>query len=387
MEEAMSSKKQRLTLLKKRWGKKSPQEIAVELGVSLRTVQRYAKELDLPAYDDSVDTGELLKLIKEKSKTQKSQKHVRNLSERVIELEAEVDAMQALKEHPTHYKICPCEGDVKSEAVAVMVASDWHIEEMVYEWQVSGLNEFNAQICKERIGRFFRHGVKLLHKEQSRTHIDTLVLALLGDFISGGIHDELLEGNRLLPIDAIIEAQEHIASGIQYLLANTDVKLVIPCSSGNHGRMTQKIRISTEAGNSLERMMYHSLAQQFAGEPRVQFVISNGYHTYVKVFNFVMRFHHGHSVRYHGGVGGITIPLNKAVDAWNKGRYADLDVIGHFHTFLDGGRWLANGSIVGYGAYSLSIKASPESPRQAFFLVDRDFGKTVVAPIIVTHDR
>jgi len=151
--------------------------------------------------------------------------------------------------------------------------------------------------------------------------------------------------------------------------------------------MTQKTRVATEAGNSLERLMYHSLAITFKNEPRVQFVISDGYHTYVKVYEYTLRFHHGHSVKYYGGVGGITIPLNKAVAQWNIGRRANLDVLGHYHTFMDGGNWVANGSLVGYNAYALSIKASPEPPRQAFFLIDRDAGKTVVAPIILNMDR
>jgi hypothetical protein len=133
--------------------------------------------------------------------------------------------------------------------------------------------------------------------------------------------------------------------------------------------------------------MYHSLKQQFADEPRVEFIVSDGYHTYVKVFDTTLRFHHGHSVKYGGGVGGITIPLNKSIAQWNKGRKADIDILGHFHTFVDGGNFVVNGSLIGYSAYSLSIKASPEPPVQAFFLIDSQIGKTIVAPIILTQDR
>ena len=32
-----------------------------------------------------------------------------------------------------------------------------------------------------------------------------------------------------------------------------------------------------------------------------------------------------------GGVGGITIPLNKAISAWNNQRMADYDILGHYH--------------------------------------------------------
>lgn len=308
------------------------------------------------------------------------------LIKRIIQLEREVEVLTALRRSVTHYKISPS-SNTQSEAVAVMVASDWHIEEVVLSSQTSGLNEFNERVCKERAQRFFRHGLKLIQKEQKATHIDTVILALLGDFISGSIHDELIEGNRLLPTFAIMEAQEHIASGIQFLLNNSKLNLIIPCSSGNHGRMTKKVHISTEAGNSLERFMYQTLAQRFAGNNRVKFVITDGYHTYVKAFDTTLRFHHGHAVKYGGGVGGITIPINKAIAGWNKGRKADLDIMGHFHQLFDGGNFIVNGSLIGYSAYALSIKASPEPPQQSFFLIDKTAGKTVSAPIILVEDR
>jgi len=92
--------------------------------------------------------------------------------------------------------------------------------------------------------------------------------------------------------------------------------------------MGEKLHICTEAGNSLERFMYHQLAERFKSEPRVKFVIGDGLHVYVNVFGFVLRFHHGHAVRYAGGVGGIFIPVNKAIAQWNKGRRADYDVFG-----------------------------------------------------------
>jgi len=178
------------------------------------------------------ETDKILDSARTKKDVRSKQKSINQLTERIFTLEQEIEAMEGLKGSLTHYKIEPTK-DVKSEAVAVMVASDWHIEEMVYEWQVSGLNEFNADICRKRVARFFRHGLKLIQKERKATKINTLILALLGDFVSGSIHDELMEGNRLLPAFAIIEAQEHIASGIKMLLERTNLKIVIPCVSGN----------------------------------------------------------------------------------------------------------------------------------------------------------
>jgi hypothetical protein len=102
------------------------------------------------------------------------------------------------------------------------------------------------------------------------------------------------------------------------------------------------------------------------------------------VFGVRLRFHHGDGIKYGGGVGGITIPVNKAIAQWNRAHYADLDIVGHYHQFFDGGNFIANGSVIGWSPYSLWIKASFEPPQQAFFLLDSKYRrKTVVAPIIL----
>ena len=86
-------------------------------------------------------------------------------------------------------------------------------------------------------------------------------------------------------------------------------------------------------------------------------------------------------MRYQGGVGGIFIPVNKAIAQWNRFKKAYLDIFGHFHQFIDGGNFICNGSIIGYGPFSLLIKAAYEPPRQSFLLIDKNRGKTIVAPI------
>lgn len=155
--------------------------------------------------------------------------------------------------------------------------------------------------------------------------------------------------------------------------------------TGN-SRITQKIHNATEVGNSLEGLMYHNMAMCFENEPRVQFVIGEGYHTYLTIYDKLVRFHHGHAIKYKGGVGGVYIPLNSAITQWNKAKFAYLDVLGHWHQQRDGGNFMINGSIIGYSAYSLFIKAEYEEPKQLFFLIDRDRGKTIVAPILVNKD-
>jgi hypothetical protein len=314
---------------------------------------------------------------------------IKALQEYIIRLEDEKDVLTKFEAHtPQIIDIPPKASSSKSESVATVVWSDHHCEEEILEEAVGGQNEYNLKIYDKRFINLVHGTISWFEIESVKTVIKTLVIALLGDFISGSIHEDLAESNLLLPVDAIYTAQEHLISGIKFILDNTpkDLEILIVCHSGNHGRMTKKQRISTEAGNSLEQYMYYTIRDYFKKEKRLKFLIGTGYHSYVQFFggNYVVRFHHGHQINYQGGVGGLTIPVNKAIAQWNKARVVDLDVFGHFHTKFDGGNFIANGSLIGYSPYAVSIKASYEKPSQTFFLINREYNeKTVVAPIYV----
>jgi hypothetical protein len=297
-------------------------------------------------------------------------------------LKEEMDAVLKLREQPKIRPIVAEQGSGTSEATAIVLASDWHIEEEVRASEVNDLNEFTLDIARQRTTKFFQRFLKLVRMAQKNVAVTNAVLALLGDFISGSIHEELMEINQLSPSDAIVEAQNIIISGIDFLLNNSTLTLTIPCKSGNHGRTTKKVRHATEEGNSLEAFMYHNLAIYYRNESRVRFIISNGYHIYLPVYDYPVRFHHGHMMNYGGGVGGLYIPVNKAIGQWNKSIRAYLDAFGHFHQARDGGNFISNGALIGYNSYALSIKAEFEKPRQQFFLIDKKRGKSLVAPVL-----
>lgn len=311
------------------------------------------------------------------------------LSERVLQLEAERDALLKLSDNtPQIMDIPPRVSNGQSESAAVIVWSDWHLEEEVRAEAVGNKNEYNLKICDQRFANLLHGGLAWYNIESKKTAIKEIVIAALGDFISGSIHEDLAESNLLAPVDAIYKAQGMLISGLRFMLDQTppDVQITVVCHSGNHGRMTKKQRIATEAGNSLEQFMYYGIRDFFKNEPRLKFIVATGYHTFLRFFEgrYEVRFHHGHQMSYQGGVGGITISVNKAIAQWNKAHKVDLDVFGHFHTKFDGGNFIANGSLIGYNSYAVSIKASFEKPSQTFFLINKEFAeKTVVAPIFV----
>jgi len=281
--------------------------------------------------------------------------------------------------------IKPNRSDSNGEAAVIALASDWHVEERVDPWTIGGVhNEYNLEISAVRAGNFFKNLLTLTNQEAHFTSIKNIVLWLGGDLITGYIHEELQETNYLSPVEAIWQAKKYISGGIRFLLKESPYAITIPCSQGNHGRTTLKRRVSTYADNSFEFLLYLILADEFRDEKRVTFKLTKAYLNYVQVFGIRLRFHHGDNVQFNGGVGGLTVPMNKKIAKWNEARHAHYDCIGHFHQMFDGGKFLVNGSMIGYNPYAESIGASPEPPQQTMFLLDKkETRKTKVMPIYV----
>lgn len=301
----------------------------------------------------------------------------------IEEMSARMDVASLLKEAPVSSSTYSIERKGKSkEAAAVVVASDWHVEETVDPKTVSHLNSFSLEIADKRIERFCKSALRLIEIQRGGTDIPILVLALLGDLMSGFIHEELREENELTPTQTVLWLKERVAKFVNTLRkeGNFD-QIIIPCSVGNHGRTTVKPRHGTSWKNSYEWLLYKILEQEITDG--VVWVIGESYHTYLEVYGKTFRLHHGDSLVYKGGVGGLTIPVEKAIANWNKGRVADLDIFGHWHQSQQNPKWVSNGSLIGHNAYSISIKAPFEPPQQTLFLFDSKRGRTGTWPIFV----
>ena len=159
--------------------------------------------------------------------------------------------------------------------------------------------------------------------------------------------------------------------------------ILIPCSIGNHGRTTKRMRKTTAYGHSWEWFLYQLIGQDFRDDDRVQVHATKDDMQYVDVLDFKLAFHHGHNIRYQGGLGGITVPAIKAVYRWEQWRDCDYYHFGHFHQRFDLGQIAFNGSVIGPNAYALSIGATPRRPEQSIYVLDAKRGKTMACPIWV----
>ncbi len=270
----------------------------------------------------------------------------------------------------------------KSEATAVLVLSDWHAEERVDPRTCRGLNEFDLSIAEKRITQLVQRASMLIEHERSLTGIRRICVAALGDFITGHIHDDLIEMTQMAPLAAIRWVGERL-NGVVGAMSEI-APVLVATATGNHGRTTHKPRIATENEHSYEQHMYLTLQAQ-EKRPHVDWQVGAGYLNLVNLDGFMLRAHHGHALKFGGGIGGLTIPANKAIGNWNQAQKADLDIFGHWHTFS----WLpyrfvANGSLIGHNAFADRIRAEFQPPSQSLIIVDHSHNRvTKVLPIFL----
>jgi hypothetical protein len=287
-------------------------------------------------------------------------------------------------------------GATQRRGTAVMLCSDWHIEERVDPRTVNDLNRWNLDLAEKAIESLADSFVWMT--KDSRFDVREVLIAIIGDLFSGYIHEELQEGNFLSPVQAVVWLIPRIEKMLRTIAANLPSvsRFIIPCNDGNHGRLTKKMRHGTRTANSLEWLLYWNLAARMKDDERFEFQIAEGIWNYVDLYGKTHGFAHGDIYRYQGGVGGLLIPVRRGLNEDRKYLNYDADCgpearparrldhvsIGHFHTRMDLDEGLSvNGSLIGINPYSMANHFPPEAPKQSFYMVDSRRGKCLSAPI------
>lgn len=277
----------------------------------------------------------------------------------------------------------PVKTRTKSEIVPCLNIGDWHSEEIVDSNMVGGANEYNPAVRDRRIRRFCQHAHTQLEMLSSANSFDTIVINILGDMISGHIHEELIQTNDQSPIEATLTVIEKLISTILFFHDNTDCNIDINCVCGNHARTTRKIQSKTYVRNSYEYLIYHMVARMLQDKKRLRFSIAEGRFLFRTIFDTKLRVHHGDVVRYAGGILGVGVPIAKAIAKLNETRDVDLDIMGHWHSYQSTRNYVVNGSLIGLSEYGLGSKCGFEPPSQTICVIHKKWGKTIEIPVYV----
>lgn len=274
----------------------------------------------------------------------------------------------------------PKGGRANQPAVGLMHLSDFHVGEVVRRDEVNGLNEYSPDIFRVRFRRYISAALEILPRWASDCNLKGAVMAMNGDLVSGDIHDELCRTNALTSHEQVMICAEEISAAAK-MIADSLGAVWIVFTPGNHGRTTQKTHAKRTALLSYDCLIGQIVKTSLANDSRVSVTISSGRDMVYPILGHTVMQSHGDALGAGGGQGfaGPGLPIIRGA---KKAEYVgmvvdqryDIILTAHYHSSMNIGRVMANGSMIGWNEFALSIRATPEPPQQWLALVTERWG-------------
>lgn len=215
----------------------------------------------------------------------------------------------------------------------VLPISDLHFGEVVQPNATFGFNKYNPEIAKNRLVKLFEENYRFA----TVYGCDELHILLLGDLISGEIHDELRETNAYTAPKCISMLNSFL-TGLILKYATLYKKVTISCVVGNHSRTGKKLQSKNRCMDNYEHIIYSTIKDRCEAEAKnikVEFDDEAAV-LLTDIGNQVWMLEHGD--RYNGstaGAGAINTVLRK-IGPDLRHNHADVAIMGHWHVGAEG---------------------------------------------------
>jgi len=185
--------------------------------------------------------------------------------------------------------------------------------------------------------------LNLANYRRNTVKLDDLIIPMLGDMISGDIHEELARSNIANCMQQMIRGANLIAQALMFLAPHFKT-VRVPCVVGNHGRMTRKPPMKDKYMD-WDYMLYQWVATFCKNQKNMTFEIPKSYLHIFSVYNNKILIMHGDSVSGAGSNTSITraitnlrgvmqyknnVEKEKGSLVLNEINF-DCAMIGHFH--------------------------------------------------------
>jgi hypothetical protein len=285
-------------------------------------------------------------------------------------------------EPPDWLRRVPVRGDGPTPEVPVTIWSDWHYGEVVSAAETSGVNEFNIEIAERRIRRLTDATIDICNNHGPGKY-PGIVVNLLGDFVSGGLHPELAKTDEEGVIPSSLRVRDVLITALTRMADNFG-HVYAPCAAGNHGRATPRPEFKRYYAQNFDWLIYQLLARHFANDDRVKIDVRPSNEIHYRVFGQRFLAMHGDMLGVKGGDGiiGAIGPIMRGEiktrgQATSIGLDYDILLMGHWHQSLWLPRAIVNNALKGFDEYAKNaLRASPSEPSQALFFVHPSRGIT-----------
>jgi hypothetical protein len=274
----------------------------------------------------------------------------------------------------------------KSSGIPVAPLGDIHMGQAIALEQTGGVNEWNSKVAPVRIRRWVETVCDLCFNHMTHPEYPGIIVPLMGDLISGFIHEELRETNWEPVQVSCRRVQSYVAWSLG-VLADRFGKVWVPCVVGNHGRSTHRPRYINRQHESYEWVIYHNLRDYFKADPRLKFYIPDEPDAFFSVFGTKIMMTHGDAIGAKGGDGmiGALGPIKRGeIKIGNAERHIGRDfdylLIGHYHSAQPAGALfpvIVNGCVCGFDNYArLALRVPFSRPTQMLCFFHQKYGLT-----------
>ena len=192
----------------------------------------------------------------------------------------------------------------KHAQIAVAPLSDTHIGESVNLEQMRDLNHYDFDVFNKRLYGWATQLLNLVNYRRNIAEVNHLIVPMLGDMISGDIHEELARSNISNCMEQMIRGANLISQALM-LIAPHFESIKVPCVVGNHGRMTRKPPMKDKYMD-WDYMLYQWVAAYMRNQKNVSFSIPKTFLNSFEVCNRQILIMHGDSISGAGSNMAIT---------------------------------------------------------------------------------
>ena len=317
------------------------------------------------------------------------QRTIKDLREELEQARDAIRVMEAARAATAPEWLTPVLEPGKRRGTLVACFSDYHFGEVVDPGEMNGYNAYNPDIAAQRIRRFFERTIRMARQYLTGVEYDGIVLASLGDTISGDIHEELRETNGLSNAEAVPEILPLLQAGIDMWAEEFGLVHYVGVP-GNHPRDTRKPRYKGRSAHNADTMISKLLAAHYSGVDGVTFDVPDSFSADLTVYDTRFRMEHGDEAKGGSGIQGALLPITLRTHRVRKQAQAegvpfDVLLLGHWHQLMSvpSKGFLVNGCGKGYDEYARGKAFEPEPPQQALLLVTPEHKIGVQAPIFV----
>lgn len=283
-------------------------------------------------------------------------------------------------------------GTAEQEHEMLLLMSDAHYPEVVEPEEAMGL-AYGPEIARKRIQHIVDRTIRLKDLQASAYPIKKLTIGVLGDMLSGDIHEELEVSNARVAVEATTE-MGYILYDVGRLLGSAFETVEMVIIPGNHPRLTKKPR-AKKRYNNFEYLMGQITLALAKDTPNFMVKIPKDIVYTHRIFDWKIGFTHGDGSKAASFAGIPFYGLRQRSNA-NQAMRSRLGLdrlhmlcMGHFHQEL---YWnegdcvvYVNASIKGGDEFGIVSRSSAPEPTQALLTFHPERGWVNTARISLEH--